>query len=34
MFTPLHALAGQATPMITIAAEGADKLRVNVTLMA
>jgi hypothetical protein len=31
MFTPLHALAKQATLMITIAAEGTDKLRVNVT---
>jgi PRTRC genetic system protein E len=33
MFTSLHALAQQATLMITIAAEGADQLRVNVTPM-
>jgi PRTRC genetic system protein E len=31
MFTSLHALAKQATLMITIAAEGDDQLRVNVT---
>lgn len=31
MFTSLHALAKQATLMITIAAEGDDELRVNVT---
>lgn len=31
MFTSLHALAKQATLMITIAPEGADQLRVNVT---
>lgn len=31
MFTALHALAKQATLMITIAPEGADQLRVNVT---
>lgn len=33
MFTSLHALAKQATLMITIAPEGADQLRVNVTPM-
>lgn len=33
MFTALHALAKQATLMITIAAEGDDQLRVNVTPM-
>lgn len=33
MFTSLHSLAKQATLMITIAAEGADQLRVNVTPM-
>jgi len=31
MFTTLHALAKQATLMITVAAEGDDQLRVNVT---
>jgi len=31
MFTSLHELAKQATLMITIAPEGADQLRVNVT---
>lgn len=31
MFTSLHALAKQTTLMITIAAEGDDELRVNVT---
>jgi hypothetical protein len=34
MFTPLHALAKQATLMITIARAGTDQLRVNVTPMA
>lgn len=33
MFTSLHALAKQATLMITIAPEGPDQLRVNVTPM-
>lgn len=33
MFTSLHAIAQQATLMITIAPEGADQLRVNVTPM-
>ena len=31
MFTPLHALATQATLMITMAPEGSDQLRVNAT---
>jgi len=34
MFMPLHALAKQATLMITIAPKGADQLCINVTPMA